>query len=83
MENSLSMDGVSLLEAVYERYSELSDLNGVHSYRMAYSSSKGLERTTLVTPSSPPSPSQPVQSADVEIQISPRRRQCIHLKLII
>jgi hypothetical protein len=27
---------VSLLEAIYERYADLSDLNGVHSYRMAY-----------------------------------------------
>jgi hypothetical protein len=40
---------VSLLEAIYERYAELTDLNGVHSYRMAYKTDSGLQRLPIVS----------------------------------
>jgi hypothetical protein len=80
----------SLLNAIYERYSELSDLNGVNSYLMSYNS-KGLKMMSHRSPRqqltnksyesykanhepSQESLSSSISESEIKIDLSPRKQ---------
>lgn len=65
----------SLLEAIYERYIDLTDLNGQHTYSLHYKGGSltrtGLSQRQAQNENSPP----PVSQNDIQISIttSPRK----------